>query len=165
MELNLLSVLNYDGKKMQISEDVMLSSSDNDAFEIVAPVHFEGCATNVSGTIELCGKANTTLEMSCDRCAEIYTEEISFDINEKLKKEDTYSNDEENPDIIIFSGSSIDFGEVLYTNLFMALPSKSLCRHDCKGICPVCGMNLNTGSCSCDTKDTDPRFDILDKLL
>ncbi len=165
MELNLLSVLNYDGKKLQITEDVELSSADNDSFKIVAPVHFEGCATNISGTIELVGEAKTKIEMICDRCTETYTEEITFTVDEKMKREDAFSDNEEDPDFLIFSGFSVDFDEILYTNLFMALPSKSLCSEDCIGICPVCGKNLNHEECSCDTRTTDPRFDILDKLL
>ena len=40
-----------------------------------------------------------------------------------------------------------------------------ICSEECKGLCPICGQNLNDGECSCDKEQTDPRFDILDNLL
>ncbi len=165
MELNLLPILNFDGRKMQIAENVALVAVDCDTFRFAAPVIFEGEATNVSGTIELTGRATAQLELVCDRCTDSFTREIVCKIDEKLKKEDSFSAEEENPDYITISGTSVDLGEILYTNVFMALPSKTLCSDDCKGLCEVCGKNLNLGDCGCKKDDTDPRFDILDKLL
>ena len=40
-----------------------------------------------------------------------------------------------------------------------------LCKDDCEGLCAKCGKNLNEGECSCDTRETDPRFDVLDKFF
>ena len=165
MELNLLPILNFDGRKIKILEDVELAASENDTFRFIAPIHLEGEAVNISGTIELTGKAVAQLEMVCDRCTESFEEKVEFELDEKLKKEDAFSDKEEDPDVIILSGTTVDLDELLYTNLYMNLPSKALCREDCKGLCPVCGKNLNTEECDCDDDNTDPRFDILDKLL
>ena len=49
-------------------------------------------------------------------------------------------------------------------DIFLALPTKFLCREDCKGLCPQCGKNLNDGSCSC-KKPVDPRLAVLQQLL
>ncbi|RKY75804.1 DUF177 domain-containing protein, partial [candidate division KSB1 bacterium] len=40
----------------------------------------------------------------------------------------------------------------------LEVPAKKLCMEDCKGLCPVCGKNLNTGSCSCVKDEIDPRW-------
>jgi uncharacterized protein len=42
---------------------------------------------------------------------------------------------------------------------------KPLCSHDCKGICPKCGIDRNADSCHCDLAERDPRFDKLKELL
>ena len=42
---------------------------------------------------------------------------------------------------------------------------KTLCRDDCKGLCPVCGKDLNTGACGCDPTEIDPRFESLRALV
>ena len=164
MELNLSPILNFDGKKMEIREEVALPPSENDSFSLKNPVCFEGYAQNISRTIELIGKASATVILTCDRCTESFDATIDFEIDERLKKEDLFSENDD-PDIITFSGTSVDFDEIIYTNLYMNLPSKNLCNDNCKGLCPVCGKNLNLGDCGCETQSTDPRFDVLDKLL
>jgi uncharacterized protein len=45
----------------------------------------------------------------------------------------------------------------------LAVPEYSLCNEGCRGICPRCGTDLNTGSCSCEP-ESDPRWAGLDKL-
>lgn len=165
MELNLLPILNFDGKKMDISESISYEAASNDDFQITSPITFDGVASNSGGTIELVGNASATLLFVCDRCCEEFEKNIDFHIDERFKKEDAFTKDDENPDIISFSGTSIDLSEILYTNLYMNIPSKRLCSEDCKGLCHVCGKNLNSGSCDCSGEATDPRFDILDKLL
>ncbi len=164
MELNLSPILNFDGKKMEIKEELALPLAENDNFSLKNPICFEGHAQNMGGTIELIGKAVATVILTCDRCTESFETVVDFDIDERLKKEDLFS-DNDDPDIITFSGTAVDFDEIIYTNLYMNLPSKNLCSEDCKGLCADCGKNLNLGDCGCDTRTTDPRFDVLDKLL
>ncbi len=165
MEINLLSVLNYDGKKMSLSEDVSISATNNDSFNVLAPVHFEGYVVNIGGTIELHGSASATISLVCDRCTEEFESSLNFEINESYKKDDGFTTVDEDSDIILLEGSVIDLDELLYMGIILNLPSKSLCSEECKGLCPVCGKNLNHGECDCENENTDPRFDILDKLL
>ena len=47
----------------------------------------------------------------------------------------------------------------------LELPTKVLCKEDCKGLCPKCGKDLNLGSCDCKTKDIDPRWQALSDLF
>ncbi|MEK6650659.1 MAG: DUF177 domain-containing protein [Bacteroidota bacterium] len=58
----------------------------------------------------------------------------------------------------------ITLDEDLRQFLELAIPKKLLCREECQGLCPTCGTNLNTGSCSCEKSATDPRWDALKKL-
>lgn len=165
MELNLLPILNFDGKRMQINENVEVAPRPGDTFSLSSPVRFSAVAQNVGGTIEITGTAEAHLKAVCDRCAEEFELPLVFSFEERFKKLDEFSEDDENPDISPLEGTSVDPEEIIYTNMYMNLPSKFLCSDDCKGLCPVCGKNLNTGVCSCETDSTDPRFDILDKLL
>jgi uncharacterized protein len=47
---------------------------------------------------------------------------------------------------------------------YLALPMKPLCREDCKGLCPICGVNRNRETCSCRSEWVDPRMEALRKL-
>jgi len=54
--------------------------------------------------------------------------------------------------------------DVLREQVLLALPARSLCRTDCKGLCPRCGRNLNSESCTCDTAPADERWTALSDL-
>jgi uncharacterized protein len=57
-----------------------------------------------------------------------------------------------------------DLTNDLRESIILALPTYPVCRDDCRGICAMCGQNLNTGSCSCVREDSDSRWDALDNL-
>jgi uncharacterized protein len=54
--------------------------------------------------------------------------------------------------------------DVLREQVLLSLPAKTLCREDCKGLCPHCGRNLNSESCTCETVPSDPRWSALSDL-
>lgn len=59
----------------------------------------------------------------------------------------------------------IDLGLMVWEQVYLSLPMKPLCRGDCRGLCPVCGTNLNTSSCDCTRDTVDPRLASLKALL
>jgi uncharacterized protein len=66
--------------------------------------------------------------------------------------------------VSFYTDDVIDLRQLVREQCYLALPMKPLCREDCKGLCPVCGINRNREACSCDTAWVDPRFDALRKL-
>jgi len=48
--------------------------------------------------------------------------------------------------------------------ILLALPSRRLCREECKGLCPTCGADLNAGRCDCEQREVDPRWSALAEL-
>ncbi len=165
MELNLLPILNCDGKRMPIDVSLDLTQNQNDDFRVLGEVTLKGEIVNVGGSLELTLHGYAKLERVCDRCTESYLTELNFPVEERMKKMGAEEDGTEDPDILLIEGSSIDLAELAYTGLCLNLPSKSLCNDDCKGLCPICGINLNKQSCECDDRPTDPRFDVLDQLL
>ena len=51
---------------------------------------------------------------------------------------------------------ALDLTQAVLDNLFLNLPLQSLCKEDCKGLCPVCGCDLNTVQCAC-VRETEPQ--------
>ena len=87
---------------------------------------------------------------NCDRCLD------SFCINNKINAElfltnSTKSLDKENNNTIYFSNqeTSIDFKNILLEILLIEKPIKNLCTKSCKGLCTICGINLNHKTCTC----------------
>jgi uncharacterized protein len=63
-----------------------------------------------------------------------------------------------------YQGEGLVLEDVLREQVLLALPARSLCRTDCKGLCPRCGRNLNTESCTCQTAPADERWSALSDL-
>ena len=63
-----------------------------------------------------------------------------------------------------YENDQIDLGHLITEQLQLAMPMKPLCTDACKGLCPHCGTNLNTGSCDCSPTWDDPRLAALKAL-
>ncbi|HEY3988752.1 MAG TPA: DUF177 domain-containing protein [Acidobacteriaceae bacterium] len=63
-----------------------------------------------------------------------------------------------------YNGDGLVLEDVLREQVLLSLPEKTLCRADCKGLCPGCGRNLNTEQCSCASTEADPRWNALSDL-
>lgn len=74
------------------------------------------------------------------------------------------SFDEDDLDVYSYEGDEVDLAPLLREQIILAVPFAPLCSEDCKGLCPVCGIDLNTGSCTCDRTPIDPRWAALKNL-
>lgn len=68
------------------------------------------------------------------------------------------------PDFYEFYNGTVDLSELARETFILNMPSKTLCREDCRGLCSGCGVNLNYEKCRC-KKEVDPRLAALAKLL
>lgn len=147
-----------DGSLSSVSFSVDVDNCDFVDETVSGSAFAKGEVTNHSGVILLEGEIKVNLKVSCARCG------VEFDYNEPLsltaKITDKLANEDEE-EFILMTDSAIDVDELVRSSLILELPSKFLCRENCKGLCPKCGKNLNEGSCSCDTTDRDPRWDVL----
>jgi uncharacterized protein len=63
-----------------------------------------------------------------------------------------------------YQGDSLLLEDVLREQVLLSLPVRTLCKPDCKGLCPRCGQNRNTQPCHCDEGPGDPRWEALSGL-
>ena len=71
----------------------------------------------------------------------------------------------DNDDYIFIEDKKLDLLAPVEEQLMLEMPSKTLCREDCRGLCQKCGKNLNEGPCTCEEHEVDPRLAILKTLL
>jgi uncharacterized protein len=111
-----------------------------------------------NAALYLSGSVDIEVMMTCARCLEDVPTPIHFEIDKCLSiGEDGLVDEEmEQPDYLI--GFILDVDKLVYAEILVNWPMRVLCREDCKGICKVCGMNLNKGACSCQSTDLDPRM-------
>ncbi|MCI7321987.1 MAG: DUF177 domain-containing protein [Lachnospiraceae bacterium] len=112
----------------------------------------ENAAVLITGTVDL------EVLIPCGRCLEDVPTPIHFDIDKKLGIEEEQLVDEDMEQVDYLIGFVLDVDKLVYAELLVNWPMRVLCREDCKGICKVCGMNLNKGACSCQKTELDPRM-------
>ncbi|MBM4129290.1 MAG: DUF177 domain-containing protein, partial [Nitrospira sp.] len=84
---------------------------------------------------------------------------------EELKAEEEHELRSEELDMGFYSGGGLDLLDLIKEQVMLNLPMKTLCAELCKGICPQCGADLNTGTCECEAKTIDPRLAVLKNLI
>ena len=131
-----------------------------DVVEFVEPVRIEGTLKNEDDVFVLDAVAKTTALMECSSCLAPVRKELSFEIKERFAH--TGRDDEETE---TFTGDQIDLADYVKRGIIGELPMRVECREDCKGLCPICGKDLNDGDCGCDRTIRDPRFESLRALF
>lgn len=115
----------------------------------------------------LVGRVQTTLLLTCSRCLEPYPAAVDapFDLRYVPFVENTgegeFEIQEDDLSTAYYRDDVIDLGELMREQFYLALPMKPLCAPTCRGLCTVCGTNLNVAVCGCRYEWTDPRLAVL----
>lgn len=138
-----------------------LDITDTD-LKVTAPIQLEGVVENAGDVILLKADVKTEIERTCGRCLKVFTEPLAAQVVEKF-----YPAGAENieNDAFIYESDLLDITEPVRESLLLAVPLQSLCREDCRGLCPVCGADRNEGDCGCDATTVDPRLAALKQFI
>jgi uncharacterized protein len=114
------------------------------------------------------GTLRGTASATCARCLEPLPYELDTDFSIILTPETRLKGEIELAagDLTqsFYSGTEVDLTPLVYEQVLLALPTRPLCAEECRGLCPQCGANLNTGQCACTTDSGDPRLAVLRSL-
>lgn len=148
-------------------EDV---AGEGDAYRIVAPVDLTFEIHKDKSRFRLVGTVATELELTCSRCLEPFRLPVKapFDLlylpAADASTETEREVDDEDLETSYYENDAIDLNQLLREQFYLALPMKPLCQDECRGLCPQCGTNLNTGACDCAPVWEDPRLAPLREL-
>lgn len=162
MKIDLSKIKWHVGSSINVDyfDDLKSIEFNGNEYTLDAPLHIKGTITNrkegLFSDIVVEGRIN----VKCDRCLDEFKYDIYIPIKEYLNNLDA----PEKHDMANFY-DNFDLTEIVKDNIILSLPMKFICKEDCKGLCPMCGKNLNYETCNCQHKDTDPRLNILSKLL
>jgi uncharacterized protein len=103
----------------------------------------------------------------CDRCIENFHQEMNM-VYSMVYVQGARStvdlNKEEEIQILAADMNYIDLDDDVRQYILLSIPQKLLCKEDCQGFCPTCGVNKNIASCTCGAQEVDSRWDVLKKL-
>lgn len=161
MFLNLTEALTNEDRVVSIQTETQIQeiSVGKETYpgHALSPVSFVFTNTG-KGKARIDAEAAFVFTASCDRCLKPVEQEISLAFSRQVWAPDAAADPavyEEQP---FMDGFVLDVEDLLISEIVTSWPMKILCKPDCKGICPTCGRDLNTGKCDCDSFVPDPRM-------
>jgi len=145
------------------------------------PAHVDVHFDKVDRRVLVQAKATAELTAECGRCLLPVSADLPVEFELTLVPADEYEDEtqatEDRPhhsvagsfdakeaEEDVYTGKVIDLDPILREQVLLALPAYPVCQESCKGLCSVCGANLNERECGCVRKVPDPRWAGLAKL-
>lgn len=126
---------------------------------------FNGDFFKVEDSVLLTGIVKYSYIEQCARCLTEFENTIETKFEAVVvQRQDDDDNESDEIKLVTIDGC-VNLDETIKQLVYLSMPMKSVCKADCKGICPTCGVNLNVEECRCQNKITDPRFEKLKDLL
>lgn len=128
------------------------------------------CLITRSGdTIYVRGELKAQIRQECSRCLEPATISTGGEFAYTLVPEKTETAEDlelsaQELETGYYCGDFINIAPIICEQIILQAPMKVLCAENCKGLCPHCGANLNTDSCSCRSEMVDDRLAALKKF-
>lgn len=165
-----LDKLEQDSGKFSRTYEPGELSLDDDEVRLVEPAEVSGRVRRDGNEVELTGELRAKIETACDRCLQPVNLSIGAEFKERFvpavswRDEQQHELQEEDLNLAVFDGEAIELDDLVREEILLAVPAHVLCREDCKGLCPVCGIDRNQGTCQCETGGTDSRWQGLENL-
>ncbi|HBT20034.1 MAG TPA: hypothetical protein DEA47_01485 [Peptococcaceae bacterium] len=170
MELNIKKISEKKGAHLNFNFYEKLSPMviGGEKIDFNTPAFVEGTATNVGSGILVEGRLNTEILVNCSRCLKTVCVKIDTEFKEEYVKESklnepSYHELYEQGEIHIYKENKLDIMNEILENVILNIPMKVLCSAECRGICSICGRDLNVEQCDCRTESVDPRLAALQK--
>jgi uncharacterized protein len=152
-----------------LSEIIQPISIGSEEFSFTAPVRLSLDVKNTGRVLVMNGHITGDTELTCSRCLEQYRFQLDTYFEEKFCHvsdiSDVTGEGQETGDLHVFENNRIEMDDILLENIVLAVPMKTVCSESCRGLCGICGANLNKNECGCRTDDIDPRLSALKKFF
>jgi uncharacterized protein len=154
----------------RVFQPSLFDPADED-YRVAAPVELAMDVEKAGpGVYRVQGRVTARLELECSRCVEPF--EVPVDARFEFRyvpQTVVEASDREISDddltTAFYREGTLDVVEMVREQFQLALPMKPLCAQACRGLCPVCGANLNVADCGCKPVWEDPRLAPLKGLL
>ena len=139
-------------------------------FDFESPLQSEVKIKKAGQSVFITGKVETTLRVQCVRCLKEFSYPLSSTVEltlhplKEAPSEEEVELASEEMESSFFEGGEIHLSEVACEQIFLEIPYQPICREDCKGLCSICGKDLNLSSCECVKEEFTTGFSALQKL-
>ena len=158
--INVAELLRRAGSIREVDRQVEVEEFKFDDQRII-----EGSKVEVGLTLEALtdgivvhGKLQADWKSDCRRCLRQLSGRAEVEVQE------LYQAVISDPDAYPITGEQLDLLGMVRENILLAVPLAPLCRIDCPGLCPQCGVDLQSTLCACSREVRDERWAVLDAL-
>ena len=150
MKIDLMPILSGELKELPFTFTENVTGEVSDIYfkglDVVpcGNINVDGKVCDISGFYELRCAVSLPYVTHCSRCGKEIRCECKSDMQLIVSSQGEHDDDD---GYIIYSDRQIELDSPVYEELSISFPSKPLCKTDCKGLCPVCGQDLNEGDC------------------
>lgn len=144
-----------------------LSSID---FDFETPLQSEVKIQKAGQSVLIKGSIQTDLLLKCARCIKEFSYPLSstFELTLHPLKGTSFAEetelDKKEMESSFLEEGEIHLSEIACEQIFLELPYQPLCQKDCKGLCSICGNDLNLSTCECVKEQFASGFSVLQKL-
>ncbi len=158
LRLNARELLRQPGtsRKIQTSFDAADLGVTDERVAGIVDIELEA-VSSIDGIV-VAGSISTPWRVPCRRCLNDVAGTARIEVDE------VYQDEVGDDDAFQIDGDQIDMAPAVREYVLLELPDGPLCRDDCAGICPICGVDRNQVSCACDTAVRDERWSALDGI-
>jgi uncharacterized protein len=167
-----------EGQVIDRSVDPSVLPNESREFRIAAPVKLTGGLVRINradgDAYRFRGRLVSKVEFSCVLCLEPFRAEFGEELellylpqsdNVAAEGENEHGLGDDELAVSFYRNDEIDLAHMIWEQIVLALPMKPVCKTDCQGLCPDCGVNRNIKTCSCVRDTVDPRWQSLKSLL
>ncbi|PIQ97038.1 MAG: hypothetical protein COV67_06425 [Nitrospinae bacterium CG11_big_fil_rev_8_21_14_0_20_56_8] len=161
-----------EGVSFEVRENKKHFDIEEPDCKLIDDVSVGGILRRIHHEIYLNAEVKTRLEVQCTRCLVMFPFTVKARVSAQFmprEKAGVFGHEMELHDADIdteyFEGERIDITSPVRDTILLALPAVYVCRKDCAGLCPRCGINLNEQTCQCHSEPAgDPRLEILKSI-
>jgi uncharacterized protein len=151
--------------RYSVSEDVAPTAN----VSCVGPVTGELQVENTGSLLLVRGRLHAVVRLICVRCLQAFERPLDITFEEEFATGETEPDgvtmDRDEPETSAMDDLVLDVAELTRQQLAVNMPIASVCREECRGICPQCGQDLTRGTCECSVEPVDSRWSRLSELL
>lgn len=160
-----------EGLDLSYKEAIERLSLDEEGYPFSTDVAVNTHIKKEVDTVFISGSLEAELKIGCSRCLKKFTFRINphfavdYIPSPQHKEEGELELTGSEMEVGFYKGDALELDELVKEQIILSIPMQPLCSPSCKGICPVCGQNLNIKECGCGKDSISPHFAVLKNFL
>lgn len=141
------------------------SPYDLTGLKIQYPISYDLTIYKVDNGLEVDIVVDYAIETNCSRCLIPVLEDVHDSSHVKVVRGEVTEDTTGEEVISVEQYTDFPLNELIFSQVITSVPMKSLCKDDCKGLCPSCGQDNNLVSCQCNDESYNDQFEVLKGLF